>query len=43
LPFPTPGELPDPGIEPASLGSPALAGRAFTTGPPGKPQRIEIE
>ena len=26
LPFPTPGNLPDPGIEPASLVSPALAG-----------------
>ena len=37
LPFPTPGDLPDPGIEPASLVSPALAGRSFTTGPPGKP------
>ena len=24
LPFPTPGDLPDPGIEPASLASPAL-------------------
>ena len=34
LPFPTPGNLPDPGIEPASL---ALAGRFFTTEPPGKP------
>ena len=34
LPFPTPGDLPDPGIEPASL---ALAGRFFTTEPPGKP------
>ena len=26
LPFPTPGDLPDPGIEPMSLASPALAG-----------------
>ena len=34
LPFPTPGDLPDPGIEPAS---PALAGKSFTTEPPGKP------
>ena len=33
LPFPPPGDLPDPGIEPAS---PALAGRFFTTEPPGK-------
>ena len=32
LPFPTPGNLPDPKIEPASLASPALAGRFFTTG-----------
>ena len=36
LPFPTPGDLPDPGIEPASLVSPALAGRSFTTEPLGK-------
>ena len=31
LPFPSPGDLPDPGIETASLVSPALAGRFFTT------------
>ena len=31
LPFPYPGDLPDPGIEPASLLSPVLAGRLFTT------------
>ena len=31
LPCPPPGDLPDPGIEPASLASPALAGRFFTT------------
>ena len=31
LPFPSPGDLTDPGIEPASLTSPALAGRCFTT------------
>ena len=35
--FPPPGDLPDPGIEPESPGSPALAGRLFTTVPPGKP------
>ena len=29
LPFPSPGDLPDPGIEPAS---PALAGGFFTLG-----------
>ena len=34
LPFPSPGDLPDPGTEPAS---PVLAGRFFTTEPPGKP------
>ena len=31
LPFPSPGDLPDPGIEPASLMSPALADGFFTT------------
>ena len=30
------GNIPDSGIEPASLASPALAGRFFTTVPPGK-------
>ena len=33
LPFPSPGDLPDPGIEPTS----PLAGRFFTAEPPGKP------
>ena len=32
LPFPPPGDLPDPGIEPTSPVSPALAGRFVTTG-----------
>ena len=36
MPFPTPGNLPDPGIEPVSLVSPALAVGFFTTVPPGK-------
>ena len=31
LPFPSPGDLPDPGIELVSLASPALAGGFFTT------------
>jgi len=31
LPFPSPGDLPDPGIEPASLTSPALVGGFFIT------------
>ena len=35
LPFPSPGHLPEPGIEPAS---PALAAGFFTTAPPGKPK-----
>ena len=34
LPFPSPGDLPNPGMEPRS---PALAGELFTTEPPGKP------
>ena len=33
LPFPSPGDLPNSEIEPAS---PALAGRVFTAEPPGK-------
>ena len=37
LPFPTPGDLLDPGIEPGSPESPALTGRFFTTEPFGKP------
>ena len=37
LPFPSPGDLPDPGIEPESSVSTALAGRFFTTESPGKP------
>ena len=35
LPFPTPGGLPDLGIEPTSLAFSALAGRFFTTVLPG--------
>ena len=31
LPFPPAGDLPDAGIEPVSLMSPAFAGRFFTT------------
>jgi len=34
LPFPSPGDLPDPGIK---LASPALIGRFFTTELPRKP------
>ena len=32
-----PGNLPDPGVEPTFLMSPALAGRFFTTELPGRP------
>ena len=32
---PPPGDLPDAGMEPASLTAPALAGGSFTTEPPG--------
>ena len=38
LPFSSPGDLPDPGIEPMSIISSALAGGLFTTEPPGKPR-----
>ena len=34
LPFPSPGDLPDPGIEP---GSPALQADALPSEPPGNP------
>ena len=34
LPFPSPGDLPNPGIE---LGSPTLQADALTSEPPGKP------
>ena len=35
LPFPSPGDLPNPGIEPRS---PALQADALTSEPPGKPK-----
>ena len=38
MPCPPPGDLPNAGIEPMSLVSPALTSRFFTTEPPGKPQ-----
>ena len=37
LPFPSPGDLPNPGIKPVS---PALAGKFFTTEPPEKPKEV---
>ena len=36
VPFPSPGDLPDLGVKPATLASPALAGGFFTIAPPGK-------
>ena len=45
--FPPPGDLPDPGIEPMSSALQlvsCIAGRFFTTEPPGKPQmRVQWE
>ena len=38
-PFPSPGNLPNPGIKPAS---PALAGGFFTTEPLRKPQGVLV-
>ena len=37
LPFPSPGDLPDPGIE---AGSPTLQADSFPAEPPGKPLTI---
>ena len=37
VPFPIPGDLPNPGTEPTSPVSPALASGFFTTKPPEKP------
>ena len=39
LPFPSPGDLPEPGIEP---GSSALEADALTSEPPGKPLACEM-
>ena len=41
LPFPLPGNLPNPEMEPTSLVSPELTGGFFTTVPPGKPLYIK--
>ena len=42
VPFTTPGDLLNPGIEPVSLVPPALAGRFFTTVPPRKTHKATI-
>ena len=39
MPFPSPGDLPKPGIESASLASPALVGRFFIIGTTWEAQR----
>ena len=43
LPFPPPGDLPDPQIKSTSLMSPALAGKFFTSEPPGKPKSATLQ
>ena len=40
LPHPSPGDPPDPGIEPTSLMSPALAGASLPLAPPWKPNTV---
>ena len=40
LPFPSPGDLPDPGIEPRS---PALQADALPSEPPGKPSLYGVQ
>ena len=42
LPFPSSAVLPDPGMEPVSPESPALAGGFFATGPPGKLKDLSL-
>ena len=45
FPFPSPGDLPDPGIQPMPLKSPALVGGFFTTIPPGNgwPETVRMD
>ena len=43
LPFPLPGDLPNPRIKPMSPASPASAGGFSITMPPGKPNIIHKE
>ena len=40
LPFPLSGDLPHPGIEPASLASPALQADSLRLAPSGKPTNV---
>ena len=43
LPFPTPGDLPNPGMEAVSPASPALTDGFFTTGATREAQRVTVE
>ena len=43
VPFPSPGDLPNPEMEPMSLTSPALAGVVFTTSTTWQAQLLGIE
>ena len=40
LPFPSPGDLPDPGIKP---GSPTLQADSLSSEPPGKPVYLKLQ
>ena len=42
LPFPPPGDLPDPGIEPTSPAPPVLAGGFFTMCHQGNPGKVSL-
>ena len=42
LSFPSPGDLPGPGIRPASLAPSTLAGKFLTTVTPGKPKQPSL-
>ena len=43
LPLPPPGDLPDPGIEPASPVSPALQADSLSSEPPGEPNLCIVD
>ena len=43
LPCPPPGNLPNPGIEPAFLTSPALTGRFFTTSATWENPQVDLQ
>ena len=43
LPFPPPGDLPNPETEPTSPASPALQADSFPLNPPGKPDKMQLK